>query len=249
LNLIFTPKAWMTDNIQERSMMYNTAKISKGKVLAAGLGLGVYLQFCLHLNNDSITEITVVEKSEKVIDLIVPNLLLKLGDKAKKIKIVHDSFENFIVNTKEKYDTIYIDIHGDVHLKFLPFLNHLVYLSENNITDNGQIFVWGYEIMLNSYIAVALELENTFKKEFNDKTHIGLNPEYEIIFREYTTWRQSLTEVPSQEEIRKKADEFAFKVETSECEDILSAESRFQRHMTILKDSENESEKKNEEQI
>ena len=69
---IFPAKAWMSDNGQERCMMFAAAKEAKGDVLVAGLGLAIYPQFVLLLNCP-IQSITIIENNQEVIDLVKMN--------------------------------------------------------------------------------------------------------------------------------------------------------------------------------
>ncbi|MCK5871503.1 MAG: hypothetical protein KAG26_01655, partial [Methylococcales bacterium] len=64
LNAFFPPKAWMTDNGQERCMMLAAAKLAKGDVLVAGLGLAIYPQFIFALKRP-VKSITIIESNPK----------------------------------------------------------------------------------------------------------------------------------------------------------------------------------------
>ena len=66
VSAIFPPKAWMSDSGEERCMMFAAAKQAKGHVLVGGLGLGLYPQFVLALNN-AIQSITIVERDPQII--------------------------------------------------------------------------------------------------------------------------------------------------------------------------------------
>ncbi len=91
----------MSDSPQEMFLQYEEYKQAKGRVLIAGLGLG--MSPTLFAEKDEVTEVIVVEIEKDVIKLCKP--------KNKKIKIINDDIWEFLKKTKEKFDFIYIDIH------------------------------------------------------------------------------------------------------------------------------------------
>lgn len=96
---------WFVDDPPHWWSMEDYALRSMGKVLVAGLGLGLVIYPLL--DNVDVESITVVEINKDVIDLIVP--LLPITPES-NIKIIHDNFYDFINKTKEKYDRIIVDI-------------------------------------------------------------------------------------------------------------------------------------------
>ena len=80
---------------------------SNGKVLVAGLGIGLIL-FPMN-DKPEVKEITVIEKSKDVIDLVWPFIKEKLP----KVKVINaDIFE--WSRPKAKWDIIYFDIWPDI---------------------------------------------------------------------------------------------------------------------------------------
>jgi hypothetical protein len=98
-------KIWMVDDPPHWWSMQNYAKNSSGKVLVAGLGLGLVTGELL--NNVDVNSITVIERNKDVISLISP-LLPKAVDVDFEIK--NEDFYEFINETDEKFDRIIVDL-------------------------------------------------------------------------------------------------------------------------------------------
>ncbi len=195
------PRVWMSDNLQERGMMYNAAKMAKGKILVGGLGLGLYFQFALFLNRP-VNSITIIENNREIIDLIGNPLLKIYEDLDIKIDIVYDDVEKFMVSTKEKFDTIYLDTWGDLHIKFLPYINHMIHLSGKITTEKGMVYCWGYNQMYKDFQDLTLEIENTTTWE-------DVEIKDNLLLGEYMEWRKKLNQTPSKKNIIEKAKEIA----------------------------------------
>lgn len=94
----------MSDTFMERKSNSEFVENARGKVLIAGLGLGLVVRNIL--SKPEVFEIVIVEKNNDVIDLVGP----KFRDP--KLRIVNaDIFE---WKTDEMFDTIYFDIWKDV---------------------------------------------------------------------------------------------------------------------------------------
>ena len=98
-------KIWMVDDIPHWWSMQDYALNSLGRVLVAGLGLGLVVGELL--NNIDVDSVTVIERNRDVIDLISP-LLPDGGDI--KFEMINGDFYEFLNNTKEKFDRIIVDI-------------------------------------------------------------------------------------------------------------------------------------------
>ena len=117
----------MTDTPMEiRSNMYFVAA-AHGKVLIAGLGLGLILMSIQ--DKEDVESICVVEIHKEIIDLVTKQL--PLND---KVKIIHADIFKFNLKKGTKFDIIYFDIWNDIsgdnyaptkilHRKFYRFLN------------------------------------------------------------------------------------------------------------------------------
>ena len=82
----------------------NFIRAAKGKVLIAGLGLGMVLQEVL--KKDSVTKVTVVEISEDVINLVAKSY------QDPRLEIVNEDIFNF--KPTEHYDFGWYDIWDDI---------------------------------------------------------------------------------------------------------------------------------------
>ncbi len=154
---IFPPRVWMSNNINEITNMYNVAKIAKGNVLAGGLGLGIYPQYIFALDRP-VESITIVDNDKDIVDVIGKILLDNFKDK--KIKIVYDTIENFMQNTTEKFDTVYLDTWGDLNFKFLFYINYLISMADKITSENGIIGAWGYKHMYENFLDIVSQLDD-----------------------------------------------------------------------------------------
>lgn len=98
-------KTWMVDDPPHWWSMQNYAKNSYGRVLVAGLGLGLVTGELL--NNTDVNSITVIERNKDVIGLI-SHLLPKAINVDLEIK--NADFYEFINETDEKFDRIIVDL-------------------------------------------------------------------------------------------------------------------------------------------
>ena len=100
--------SWMLDDPPHWRAMEIYAEHSKGRVLTTGLGLGLYLQALG--NNNTVTEITVVERSPEIISLIEPYL-----PPLPNLTILQKDFYEFLNQDSSQWDTIMVDLwvaHG-----------------------------------------------------------------------------------------------------------------------------------------
>lgn len=112
-----------------------------GDVLIGGLGIGLIIMPLLE--KDEVKSITVLEKYQDVIDCVLPQL--KPHDKQNKLKVIcADCFE---WETKDTYDTIYLDIwsyiNEDVYNEEMKPLKRKFrkFLSADG-KENKRIGVW-----------------------------------------------------------------------------------------------------------
>lgn len=107
VKLIINGKLMMSDTAMERITNIDFIDNAKGRVLIAGLGVGLILQAIL--DKENVSEVVVVEKYQDVIDLVASRF------NHPKLKIVcADIFEYELPKT-EKFDTIYFDIWADIN--------------------------------------------------------------------------------------------------------------------------------------
>lgn len=96
----------MSDTPMERYSNMEFCHKVNGKVLVAGLGIGLIIQYAL--KQHGVTEIIVIEKHQDVIDLVAPKL------ENKKLKVICADINDWKPEKGEKFDTIYFDIWPDV---------------------------------------------------------------------------------------------------------------------------------------
>jgi len=98
-------KTWMVDDPPHWWSMHDYAKNSYGKVLVAGLGLGLVTGELL--KNVDVDSVTVIEYNKDVIDLISP---LLPDAKDVMFEIINKDFYDFIHESEEYFDRIIVDI-------------------------------------------------------------------------------------------------------------------------------------------
>ena len=97
-----TESVWMSDTPMEFYKAWELIARAKGpKILVGGLGLGLVTHL-LALRND-ISEITVVELQEEVIQMVSPSL-------NGKVKIIHGDFLVEVRRQEELFDTVIADL-------------------------------------------------------------------------------------------------------------------------------------------
>lgn len=114
---------------------------AEGDVFICGLGIGLVIMPLLE--KKSVKTITVVEKYQDVIDIVLPQI--QDYDKENKLNVICDDCFEYI--PEKKYDTIFIDIwayiNSDVYKEeMLPLKRkYRKYLTENG-KQKKNIFVW-----------------------------------------------------------------------------------------------------------
>lgn len=83
---------------------------ARGKILIAGLGIGMIL--IPLLKNKSVEKITVVEKEKDVIDLVFPKI--KKHDSSNKLELIQSDIFQLDLPKEQKFDVIYFDIWDNV---------------------------------------------------------------------------------------------------------------------------------------
>ena len=101
-SLMVGKETWMVDDPLHWYGMQDLAKAARGKVLVAGLGLGLVIHGLE--KNEAVTNIDAVEIDRDVIDLITPLIGMS------KTNIINDDFWRYLQMTEETYDTCILDI-------------------------------------------------------------------------------------------------------------------------------------------
>lgn len=203
-DLFNPPKAWMTNSAEELMTMYSAAKEARGEVLVGGLGMGIFPQMALYLNRP-VESFTIVDNSSEVIEITSGAWLDGLdGSTRDKIEIIEQAFEDYVVNTDKKFDTIFVDLWEDSDPRYLPFINRLVELLKPLCKEGGRIYIWAYALAVDAFV----QLINFYESSRIDIKKIPAN--IDPLLTRYGEWR-ALEENGSLsiEEYEKKALEFA----------------------------------------
>jgi hypothetical protein len=104
-------RMWMSVSPNEiNTMQYNIA-YARGKVLTFGLGLGYFAYMC-SLKSE-VTSITIVEKNEKVIELVNKYILPQFEFKDKITIIKADAYDYIKTLKDGEFDYAFVDIYHD----------------------------------------------------------------------------------------------------------------------------------------
>jgi len=118
----------MSDTIMEHNTNNEIVHRATGKVLIAGLGIGMILVPIA--KKEDVTEIVVVEQSADVIKLVYPNLVAYFkgtGDvNHKKFRVDCADIHEWVPLGDERFDTIYFDIWPTI---WPDNLEEMVYLE------------------------------------------------------------------------------------------------------------------------
>ena len=136
-SLIVGKETWMVDDPMHWYGMQDLAKAASGKVLVAGLGLGLVIHALEE--NEAVTAVDVVEIDEDVIELITP--LIKM----KKTNIINDDFWLYLYKTEETYDTCILDIwvYGEDDRVRVGYSMIAAMGSVSTKFPSAKIYVWG----------------------------------------------------------------------------------------------------------
>lgn len=146
--LLFDPEGrlWMSDTPQERIMMYNNGRRSRGRVLVGGLGLGLYLQYAAAGAAGQAIHFTIIERSAVVRDIVEPTLSVALG-----IPMdvgIGDIGETLSEPPADLYDTIFLDTWDTLDAAHLPAINRMRNRALDYLAPGGQVLLWGYRWMV-----------------------------------------------------------------------------------------------------
>lgn len=124
----------MTNTQLEIRTHEEAIKQSKGNILVAGLGLGMFLTAIK--NKKDVDKIIVVEKSKEVIEMIGKYY------NDRKIEIINEDIFNF--NTDMKFDLIWLDIWSYLDKENLKEMN---YLRKKFSLNSDNILCWSENIL------------------------------------------------------------------------------------------------------
>lgn len=101
---------WMVDDPPQQRAMEIYAQRMKGRILVAGLGLGLILHELA--KNSEVKSVVCVERSKEVIQLVAPNILHLLQPEREKclLHITQEDFYDFIRTDTSCWDHIFVDL-------------------------------------------------------------------------------------------------------------------------------------------
>jgi hypothetical protein len=104
--LTIQDKVWMSDTRMERTSNQAVVLHAHGRVLIAGLGLGMLLQPILA--NPAVTEVVVIERDPDVIALVAPHF------PDPKLKVIQGDIFQWRPAKGATFNTLYFDIWPDI---------------------------------------------------------------------------------------------------------------------------------------
>jgi spermidine synthase len=138
-------RLWMSDTPQERIMMYNNGRRSRGHVLVGGLGLGLYPQYAERGAVGQATRFTIIERSPVIRDIVAPMLHATL---AASVEISIGDVAAYLAEPATvRFDTIFLDTWETLDATHLPAINRLRNMALAHLAPDGQVHLWGYHWM------------------------------------------------------------------------------------------------------
>lgn len=101
-------KDWMMDAPSEAFTNDPVARISRGKVVTFGLGIGYYI--FMACQNPEVTSLHVVERSREVIEMFQEKILPQFSTSVPITLICDDAYRKWNPSFLKEFDTIYADI-------------------------------------------------------------------------------------------------------------------------------------------
>jgi len=132
----------------ERRTNLEIVQQARGRVLIAGLGIGMILRAILR--KPEVTHVTVLEKYKDVIDLVFPSLLRMLAqwppaEQPPRLEVFHaDVFEWTPPPDRPRYHVIYFDIWPNSTIDSLPEMHALHKRYRPLLAKGGWMDSWTY---------------------------------------------------------------------------------------------------------
>lgn len=131
----------MSDTLMELESNWEVVCRASGRVLIAGLGLGVILVPILA--KADVSHVTIVESEADVIALVAP--AFKASVESDRLEIVHADIYSWLPQRGARYDTIYFDIWSAISVANLPGmarLHHRFARFVNHANPNAWMDSW-----------------------------------------------------------------------------------------------------------
>jgi hypothetical protein len=142
---------WMSDVPQERMMMANNAIEARGHVFIGGLGLALFPQY---LPNE-VTQVTIVERSQVVVDIAGPVLQKTMTVRRHAADVRIADVAAALESDVAAYDTIFLDTWATLEPLQLPHVNWLRDVAARRLAPGGRVLAWGYGWMLRLFAAAC----------------------------------------------------------------------------------------------
>lgn len=123
----------MTDTYHEQHTNYDVVHHSKGHVFIAGLGIGMICHAIAAKRE--VKKITILEKSQGVIDLVAPTL-------TKKCEVIQGDIFDHKPAKDTKYNTIYFDIWPNICTDNLAEMGKLHRRFRRHLAPEGWLDSW-----------------------------------------------------------------------------------------------------------
>jgi len=120
----------MSDLPMEHFTHYNNLKEVNGRILIAGMGIGLFFSYIKNFE-----QIDIIEKEQDVINLIYPNY-----NKIKNVNIFNKDFKKY--KTNKEYDYLYVDTNDH---NYIDTKNEVIYLNsiKKRFPNVENIILWG----------------------------------------------------------------------------------------------------------
>ena len=142
--------------LQKRMMLWEAAKRSRGKVLCAGLGLGIFPQFALSFPR--VECVHAVESDSHVVQLMTETWSKQAWPGVERCAITSTSVEEYLAGTPEKYDTVCLDFGDVIDFECLPHLNELTARAERVLAPGGEVLVVARDLMVRHFLRTAVRV-------------------------------------------------------------------------------------------
>lgn len=173
--LFVDDQIWMEedlDGLGSSIEMYPLYDLAYGDVLLSGFGFGILAEWISQKEN--VRSVTVVEKSQEVVDIYMMNNALN-----DKVKIIIDDMSNFV--TENYYDCILLDHYQfeDNEYKIKDIQN-----ISKNVPNHSLIYSWAIELIylekiFNNRFELFLDQENRWNN-FKDLLKIKTIPDLPV---------------------------------------------------------------------
>lgn len=128
---------WMSDIPLEQESIRNPVRFARGKVLTAGLGLGMFPMFIR--DKEDLESVDIVELTQEVIELVGAQI------RYPKFRFINDDIHHYLATTNRKYDFVYIDVwRGTVQP--ISNMENMHREVERVLASNGKSMCWMQEL-------------------------------------------------------------------------------------------------------